>query len=63
VTGRPIPAEIGPRRPGDPACLVAGADKAFKQLGWRPKYTDLRTIIQSAWAWHKAHPDGYGKRR
>jgi len=61
VTGRPIPAEIAPRRPGDPACLIAGADKAFRQLGWRPAFTDLRAIVQSAWDWHKAHPKGYRK--
>lgn len=61
VTGRPIAAEIAPRRPGDPARLIAGAEKAFQQLGWRPEYTDLKAIIRSAWEWHQAHPGGYVK--
>jgi len=60
VTGHAIPAEIGPRRPGDPARLIAGADKAKKVLKWNPKYGDLKSIIQSAWNWHQAHPRGYG---
>jgi UDP-glucose 4-epimerase len=59
VTGHRIPAEIGPRRPGDPARLVAAADKARKELKWRPKYADLRSIVESAWNWHRRHPDGY----
>lgn len=59
VTGHPIPAEVGPRRPGDPAILVAGSDKIRRELGWKPKYPDLRGIIESAWRWHRAHPDGY----
>jgi UDP-glucose 4-epimerase len=60
VTGRPIPAEVGPRRPGDPAVLVASSDKIRRELGWEPKYPDLRTIIEHAWEWHRTHPDGYG---
>ncbi len=59
VTGQPIPAEIAPRRPGDPDRLVAAADKAHKMLGWQPRYPDLRTIITHAWDWHQAHPNGY----
>lgn len=59
VTGRPIPTEIGPRRPGDPAVLIAGSERIRRELGWRPKYPALRTIIESAWRWHGAHPDGY----
>ncbi len=59
VTGHPIPAKVAPRRPGDPARLVASADKAKKVLGWKPKYPELRTIVQHAWDWHKAHPRGY----
>jgi len=50
---------IGPRRQGDPARLVAKADKIKKELVWEPKYSDLETVIQSAWKWHKAHPRGY----
>ncbi len=59
VTGHPIPAKIGPRRAGDPARLVASSEKARTVLGWEPKYADLETIISTAWAWHKAHPNGY----
>ena len=59
VTGHPIPAEIGPRRPGDPARLVASSEKAKTILGWDPKYADLNTIISTAWQWHKNHPNGY----
>ncbi len=59
VTGHPIPAEVAPRRPGDPARLVAAADKARNELGWKPAYPELRTIIEHAWKWHQAHPDGY----
>lgn len=59
VTGRPIRAEMSPRRPGDPPRLIAAAEKARKVLGWSPRYPDLKTIISHAWAWHLAHPDGY----
>ena len=62
VTGHPIPADVSPRRPGDPAGLVAGADKAKDVLGWKPRYPDLKTIVQHAWDWHRAHPRGYGKK-
>lgn len=61
ITGHDIPAEVSPRRPGDPALLIAGADKARRILGWEPKYPELTTIIQHAWDWHKRHPDGYPK--
>jgi len=59
VTGHAIPSEIVPRRPGDPDRLVASAKKAHDQLGWKPKYPDLTDIIEHAWAWHQANPDGY----
>jgi UDP-glucose 4-epimerase len=59
VTGHAIPAELAPRRPGDPARLVASSKKAQAQLGWKPKFPDLKTIVLHAWAWHKSHPDGY----
>ncbi len=59
VTGHPIPAEISPRRAGDPAQLVASSDKAKDVLGWKPQYADLETIVSSAWAWHKSHPHGF----
>jgi len=60
VTGHPIPAEIGARRSGDPATLVASSKKIRRELGWESKYPDLRTIVEHAWAWHRSHPDGYG---
>jgi UDP-glucose 4-epimerase len=53
VTGHPIPAEIHPRRAGDPAVLVAGSEKAMRELGWKPKYTQLDDILRTAWAWHQ----------
>ena len=59
ITGHPVPAEIGPRRPGDPAVLIASSDRIRHELGWKPRFPDLRDIIQSAWKWHKAHPKGY----
>ncbi len=59
VTGRPIPVTVGPRRPGDPARLVASADKARDELGWQPRFTDMESIIDSAWKWHKTHPHGF----
>ena len=59
VTGHPIPAKTAPRRAGDPAQLIASSQKAVDVLGWRPQYNDLRTIVASAWAWHKSHPRGF----
>ena len=63
VTGLKVPVKEGPRRPGDPPELVADASKIRRELGWAPRYTDLRAIVETAWAWHKSHPDGYGDRR
>ena len=59
VTGHSIPAEVSPRRAGDPAQLVASSEKAKTILGWNPQYADLHTIVSSAWTWHKNHPNGY----
>jgi UDP-glucose 4-epimerase len=59
VTGRPIPQEVAPRRPGDPPRLVADPAKLKTQLGWEPRYTDIREIVATAWEWHRTHPDGY----
>jgi len=59
ITGHPIPAKIGPRRPGDPPTLVAGSDKIRKELGWKPAFPDLRRIMESAWRWHRKFPEGY----
>jgi UDP-glucose 4-epimerase len=52
-----------PRRPGDPARLVASSEKIRRELGWKPQYPDLKDIIASAWAWHEAHPQGYANFR
>jgi UDP-glucose 4-epimerase len=59
VTGREIPAEIAPRRPGDPPVLVATSDQIRATLGWKPRYPDLEEIIRTAWEWHQRHPLGY----
>jgi UDP-glucose 4-epimerase len=53
VTGHPIPAEVQPRRPGDPAVLVASSEKATRELGWKPRYTELDEILRTAWMWHQ----------
>ena len=60
VTGHPILARVGDRRPGDPATLIASSDKIRRELGWTPRYPELRTIVEHAWNWHRSHPDGYG---
>ena len=59
VTGHPVPAAVEPRRAGDPAQLIASSGKAKSVLAWKPQYDDLRTIIQTAWDWHRSHPHGY----
>ncbi len=61
VTNHPIPAREEARRTGDPARLTASADRARQLLGWEPKRPELRTIVESAWKWHRANPDGYPK--
>ncbi len=53
VTGHPIPAEIHPRRAGDPAVLVASSEKAIRELGWNPRHAELDAIIRTAWEWHQ----------
>jgi UDP-glucose 4-epimerase len=53
VTGHPIPAEIHPRRAGDPAVLVASSEKAIRELGWKPRYTQIDEIVRTAWLWHQ----------
>jgi UDP-glucose 4-epimerase len=59
VTGVDIPAEYGPRRPGDPAILFANADKIRRELGWSPRYTEIDPIVATAWKWFQGHPSGY----
>ena len=59
ISGHEIPCEIGPRRDGDPAELVASSDKIVRELGWQPQFPELRQIIESAWSWHRTHPSGY----
>jgi UDP-glucose 4-epimerase len=59
VTGHSIPEVVSPRRAGDPAVLIATSEKAQTVLGWKPKYNELKTIIETAWNWHQANPRGY----
>ncbi len=61
VTGHPIPVMESPRRPGDPAVLIASSGKIRRELGWQPRFPDLKSIVESAWLWHRSHPDGYSK--
>jgi UDP-glucose 4-epimerase len=58
-----VPVKEGPRRPGDPPALVAASEKVQRELGWRPRYAELRPIVETAWNWHRTHPRGYGDRR
>jgi UDP-glucose-4-epimerase GalE len=59
VSGKKVAVKEGPRRPGDPPVLVAAADKVHQELGWRPAFSELRTILETAWNWHRKHPKGY----
>ncbi|MBA9028713.1 UDP-glucose 4-epimerase GalE [Peribacillus huizhouensis] len=63
VTGHPIPESVSPRRQGDPAILIASSEKAQSVLGWKPRFNDLETIIDTAWNWHQAYPNGYEEKR
>lgn len=60
ITGKDIPAIEKPRRPGDPPRLVAASEKIKAELGWAPKFENIRAIVESAWAWHVKNPTGYG---
>ena len=60
ITKHPIPSVIKTPRPGDPPRLVASSHKIAQELGWKPKFQRLNAIIESAWAWHVKHPNGYG---
>ncbi len=59
LIGTELPVELAERRPGDPPTLIASNEKAKQLLGWQPLRSDLRTVIESAWNWHRTHPDGY----
>jgi UDP-glucose 4-epimerase len=59
VTGRTITVDAAPRRAGDPAVLVAASNKIGKELGWAPQLPHMREIVESAWQWHQANPNGY----
>ena len=59
ATGRSIKVEIGARRAGDPAQLIASSEKARAVLGWKPQFTDVEQVIGTAWKWHESHPHGY----
>lgn len=59
ITGHKIKVIPRPRRPGDPAVLVASSQRIQKELGWRPRYTELQGMVESAWMWRQAHPRGY----
>lgn len=61
VTNHSIPAEVAPRRAGDPAVLIASSDKAVEELNWQPKFNSVEIIIETAWNWHKNHPNGFEK--
>jgi UDP-glucose 4-epimerase len=59
ITGKPIPHVLSPRRPGDPAVLIASGEKIRRELGWEPQHSSLDEIISSAWDWKRRHPQGY----
>jgi UDP-glucose 4-epimerase len=59
VTGKTLKTSEQPRRPGDPPALVAAVDRAASVLGWRATRSSLAEILESAWRWHRAHPQGY----
>jgi UDP-glucose-4-epimerase GalE len=62
VTGKKVPVKEGPRRAGDPPELVASSQKVQRELGWQPRYTELRPIVETAWQWHSKNPKGYRDR-
>jgi len=63
VTGQEIPIRVAPRRAGDPAVLVASSERIRKELGWSPRFSDLKSMVQTAWAWKKRFPRGYTSSR
>ncbi|MHB8504083.1 MAG: UDP-glucose 4-epimerase GalE, partial [Candidatus Acidiferrales bacterium] len=61
ITGRKISRKVSPRRPGDPAVLVASKEKLHRALGWEAQHSSLEEIITSAWSWKQKHPHGYAE--
>ena len=59
IAGKPLQVIEQPRRPGDQAATIAASDRIRAELGWQPRYNDLRVILESAWKWRQAHPNGY----
>lgn len=59
VTEHPIPSQVVPRRPGDPPILISDSAAIRRELGWEPNYTSLEVILETAWHWHRHHPQGY----
>jgi UDP-glucose 4-epimerase len=62
IGGLPVPHSLGPRRPGDPAVLVASSARLREETGWSPRFGALDDIVRSAWTWHAQHPNGFGDR-
>jgi UDP-glucose 4-epimerase len=62
IVGKPVKVIESPRRAGDPPALFADSRKAQKELGWKVKFTDIESIVATAWKWHSSHPNGYGDR-
>jgi UDP-glucose-4-epimerase GalE len=62
VTGKRVPWTLAPRRAGDPAVLYAAPQKAQAELHWKPRFTDIESIVRTAWGWHEGHPHGYSAR-
>lgn len=60
VSGRPVPHDVGARRPGDPPVLVASSEAISRTLSWKPDFGDIDTIVETAWRWHESHPQGHG---
>ena len=59
VIGQEVPKEDAPRRPGDPATLIASSDRIRGDWGWEPRHPELAEMVEHAWNWRKNHPGGY----
>ena len=60
ITEKTLKVEVSERRAGDPAILIASSEKALKELNWKIEFDTIEKIIETAWNWHKNHPNGYG---